>query len=417
MDQVHVRRIRQIFDEGKLVDPVGAVSSELARIGLSDRVRPGMRIGVTAGSRGIANISLIIKRISDEVKQCGGQPFVLAAMGSHGGGTPEGQQEILAGYGITEENIGAPIVSSMDVVELGRLQNGLKVYFDRTALESDGVIVLNRVKTHTAFKSDIESGLCKMISVGLGNHEGARLVHSLGVPGLMDYMVQFAALILSRAPIVCGLGILENAYDQTRRIKAGGPDEIMEIDRELLWEWKQLAPKLPVSKVDVLFIQQIGKNISGTGMDTNVVGGVKGFKPGEYTPPEIKKIIVQDISAQSKGNALGMGIADLITRKAYDKIDFKATYTNTVTATFLDRAKLPMVAETDREAFELALNTCWNLPGVLPRVVVLKNTLKLSEMYVSKSVWEEIAYRPEIEAASDWEELPFDANGELMLSL
>jgi hypothetical protein len=417
MDQVHVRRIRQIFDGSKLADPVGAVSSELARIGLSDRVKPGMRIGVTAGSRGIANISSMIKRIAEEVKQCGGEPFVLAAMGSHGGGTPEGQQAVLAGYGITEESIGAPIVSSMDVVELGRLQNGLQVYFDRTALESDGIIVVNRVKAHTAFKSDIESGLCKMISVGLGNHEGARLVHSLGVPGLMDYMVQFAALILSRAPIVCGLGILENAYDQTRRIKAGGPDEIMEIDRELLREWKQLMPKLPVSRLDVLFIREIGKNISGTGMDTNVVGGVKGFKPGEYTPPEIKKIIIEDISAQSKGNALGMGIADLITRKAYDKIDFKVTYTNSVTATFLDRAKLPMVAETDREAFELALNTCWNPPGVLPRVVVLKNTLKLDEMYVSKSIWEEIAYRPEIEAVSDWEELSFDAEGELMLSL
>lgn len=222
MENLRIRRIRQLFDPEMLADPASEVSSELARIGFGNRIEPGMRVGITVGSRGIADIAAITKRIASEVKSCGGESFILAAMGSHGGGTAEGQREVLAGYGIDEQSMGIPVVCSMEVEELGRLPNGLKVYFDRTALEADGVVVVNRVKVHTAFKSDIESGLCKMLAVGLGNREGARLVHSQGVTGLMNYMVEFAELILARAPILCGVGILENAYDQTCRILAGG---------------------------------------------------------------------------------------------------------------------------------------------------------------------------------------------------
>lgn len=417
MEKITVRRIRQIFDQEKLADPAAEVSSELARIGLGRRVKPGMRVGITAGSRGIANIAAIVKRIAREVKSCGGEPFVLAAMGSHGGGTAEGQRAVLAGYGIDEQTMGVPVVSSTEVVELACLPNGLKVYFDRTALESDGVVVVNRVKVHTAFKSDIESGLSKMLAVGLGNPKGARLVHSLGLAGLKDRMVEFAQVILDRAPILCGVGILENAYDQTCRILAGGPDEVMDIDRELLRHCKRLMPGLPVDRLDVLLVREIGKNISGTGMDTNIVGGIRAYDPEEYTPPQINKIIIQNLSEHTNGNAMGMGLADIITRQAYEKIDFKATYTNAVTATFLDRARLPLVAENDYEAFDLALKTSWRLPGVAPRVLILKNTLELAEMYVSPAVWEELKGRPSIEAVGPWQELSFDPQGGLNLPL
>jgi hypothetical protein len=313
--------------------------------------------------------------------------------------------------------MGVPIISSMDVEELGRLANGLKVYFDKEAYQADGVIAVNRIKVHTAFKSDIESGLCKMLAVGLGKHQGATLVHSLGVVGLKDYVVEFADLILEKAPILCGIGILEDAYDDTCQIMAARPADIKSTDIALLKKCKQILPALPVSDIDILFVHEMGKNISGTGMDTNIVGGVKGYKEGEYTPPNIKRIIVQDLTEQTKGNALGVGTADIITKKLYDKIDIKATYTNTITATFLDRAKIPMVAATDKEALEIALKTIWNLPDTPPRIMMIRNTLKLDELYVSEPIWNEIKSRPQIETVGDWVDLEFDSHGELLLSV
>ena len=234
-------------------------------------------------------------------------------------------------------------------------------------MNADGIIVVNRIKVHTAFKSDIESGLCKMLSVGLGNHKGASLVHSLGAVGLRDYIVQFADVILQKGPGPLRPGhILENAYDETCRLMAGGPREIKNVDMDApLRECKKILPALPVKDIDILFVHEMGKNISGTGMDTNIVGGIKAFKPGEYTPPDIKRIIVQDLTEETGGNALGVGQADLITKKVRDKIDLKLTYTNTITATFLDRARIPMTVDTEKEAFEIAHKTIWNLPGAI----------------------------------------------------
>jgi hypothetical protein len=417
MEDIRMRRIRQVFDDRRIEDIDGALAGEFARIGLPARLRPGMRIGITVGSRGIRNIGQIIAAIIREVRSAGGEPFIIPAMGSHGGATAEGQVRLLAKYGITEEALGVPIRSSMAVVELGKLPNGLQVYFDREAQEADGVIVVNRVKVHTAFKSDIESGLHKMLSVGLGNHQGASLVHALGVKGLQDYMVDFAKVILEKAPILCGVGILENAYDETSRLTAAWPAAFEQVDRELLRECKRILPSLPVSDVDVLLVEEIGKNISGTGMDTNIVGGVKGFKPGEYTPPEIKRIVVLGLSPETRGNALGIGMADLIPRRVRDQIDLEATYANTITATFLDRAKIPMVADTAQRALDIALRTCWTLPGTPPRILLIRNTLKLDELYVSEPVWQEVRERSQIEPAGEWEPLRFNADGELLLKV
>jgi hypothetical protein len=336
-------------------------------------------------------------------------------MGSHGGATAEGQKKVLKNYGITEETMGVPIKSSMDVVELGRLENGLPVYFDKAAFEADGIVVVNRIKVHTAFKSAIESGLCKMLSVGLGNHEGASLVHYLGVKGLRDYMVDFARVILEKAPVLCGLGILENAYDETCMLTAAVPQHFERVDMELLKGCKRIMPALPVSDIDILIVEEIGKNISGTGMDTNIVGGIREYREEEYDPPKIKKIMVLDLTKEAEGNALGIGLADLITRELYNKIDFEATYENTITTTFLERAKIPIICKNEEEAFHIALKTSWNLPGTKPRVMIIRNTLKLDDLYVSEPIWEEIRGRADIRPSGDWEKLRFDAHGNLML--
>ena len=380
-------------------------------------VMPGMQIGITVGSRGINNIQHIIKAVIEEVKKREAIPFLITAMGSHGGATAEGQKKVLEKYGFTEETMGVPIKATMDVVELGTLDNGLKVYFDKIAYESDGIIAVNRVKVHTGFKSTIESGLHKILAVGLGNHKGASLVHALGVKGLKDYMVEFASVILEKAPILCGIGILENAYDKTCRISAAAPKDFKKIDQGLLQECKEILPQLPVQDVDILMVQEMGKNISGTGMDTNIVGGILEYDPGEYTPPNIKRIVLLDLTAETNGNALGIGRADLITKKVYEKLDLNATYTNTITATFLDRAKIPVVIDTEKEAFEVALKTIWNLPGTAPRVMIIKNTLKLDELYVSEPIWKEIENRPNIDPAGEWEPIVFDGSGELQLRI
>jgi hypothetical protein len=415
MEEIRMRRIMQIFGHNKIEDIPEEISKEFKKIKLSERIKPGMQIGITVGSRGINNLPLIIKCVIEEVRKRGGIPFILAAMGSHGGATAEGQKKVIRNYGITEETMGVPIKSSMDVVELGRLENALPVYFDKVAFEADGIVVVNRIKVHTAFKSAIESGLCKMLSIGLGNHEGASLVHYLGVKGLRDYMVDFARVILQKAPVLCGVGILENAYDDTYRLTAAARKDFERVDMELLKECKRIMPALPVSDIDILIVEEIGKNISGTGMDTNIVGGIREYREEEYDPPKIKKIILLDLTKDAEGNALGIGLADLITRKLYDKIDFGATYENTVTTTFLERAKIPIICKSEEEAFHIALKTSWNLPGTKPRVMIIRNTLKLDDLYVSEPIWEEIRGRADIRPSGDWEKLRFDAHGNLEL--
>jgi len=414
---LQLRKIHQNFDNIHLKDIPETIKDEFSRIQLDQKIKPGMKIAVTAGSRGIDNIQVILKVIIEEVKKRKGKPFLVTAMGSHGGATAEGQKEILANYGITEESMGVPIKASMETVELDQFENGLPVYFDKMAYNANGIIVVNRVKVHTAFKAEIESGLHKMLSVGLGNHQGAKLVHSLGVKGIQDYMVEFARAILKKAPILAGFGILENAYDQTLKIVAARPEEFFRIDKELLRECKQILPKLPVKNIDILIIQEMGKNISGTGMDTNIIGGIKDFKAGEYDPPIIKKILVLDLTPETHGNALGIGMADMITRSLYEKIDFKATNMNTITTTFLDRARIPIVFDTDKEAIEVGLKTIWNLPGIPPRIIIIKNTLKLDEMYISEPIWEEIKDRKNISYELSWGKLEFDQGGNLKLKI
>jgi len=296
-------------------------------------------------------------------------------MGSHGGATIEGQLSILESYDITEEKMGVPIKASDEFIKLGKLKNGLSVFFNKIANSLDGLIIVNRIKVHTSFKSDIESGLCKILAVGLGGYKGAGLVHSLGVKGLSDYMVKFAEVVLKKAPILCGIGILGNGYDKIYKIKAVNPEDFQELDRKFLKECKRILPNLPVSDIDMLIIEEIGKNISGTGMDTNVVGGITEFPKGTFLPPKIKEKILFDLTPESHGNAHGVGLATAITKKLYEKIDFKATYTNSIASGFLNKSRIPMVFSTEKEAFHACLGVLGNLPTIKPRIIIAKNTL------------------------------------------
>ena len=413
MIDINMFHIEQIFDKNRLDNIPKVITREFKRIDLIQRIKPGMQIGITVGSRGIKNITLIIKSIIQEVKQRGGIPFILPAMGSHGNANTEGQKKILESYGITEESTGVPIKATMEVVKLAILKNGLPVYFNKYAFQADGVIVVNRVKVHTVFKAKIESGLHKMLAVGLGNHKGASFVHSLGPENISRYVEEFGQLILKKAPILCGVGILENAYDETKKIVAASPEDFLKVDQELLKECKDIMPTLPIKDIDVLIVQEMGKDISGAGIDTNIVGGVKAYVKGEYNPPKINKMVILDLTTPSHGNAIGMSIADIVTKRLYDKIDFEATYKNVITCGYLDRAKTPVVLKTDKEAIEVALNTIFKLPRTEPRVIFMRNTLTVNNLLVSKSIYDEIKERKDIIIKEFGKKLTFDSEGNL----
>lgn len=412
-EEIKMYRILQTFDKDKLKNIPEMIAQEFQAIHLDQQIKPGMKIGITVGSRGIDNLQLIIKTVIEEVKKRKGRPFILPAMGSHGNANIEGQKQVLRSYGITEESMGVPIRATMDVVELGKLKNGVPVYFDQYAFQTDGIIVVNRVKVHTVFKAKIESGLHKMLAVGLGNHQGATSIHCLGPKYIPDNVVNAAKIIFKKAPILCGLGILENACDEVKKIVAALPGDFMKVEQELLKECKDIALTLPVEDIDVLIVQEMGKDISGAGLDTNVVGGVKAYVKGDYDPPKIDKMVVLDLTKPSYGNAIGISIADIITKRLYDKIDFDATYKNVITCGYLDRAKIPVVLKTDKEAIEVALKTIFKPPGTEPRVILIRSTLKLDEMFVSENIWEKI--KNNISTIGNWEKLAFNDIGNLTL--
>jgi len=417
MKKIILRRISQVFENKKIDNVSEKIIKEFERIKLKKKIKPGMQIGITVGSRGIGNLDLIIKTVVQQIKKYGGSPCIIAAMGSHGGATVAGQLSILESYGITEEKMGIPVKATTEVLELDKLPNGLPVYFNKIAYSFDGLIIINRIKMHTSFKSDIESGLCKMLAVGLGNHKGASLVHSMGVKGLFDYMVKFAEVILQKAPILCGIGILENGYDKTYKIRAVNPESFQELDRKFLKECKRILPRLPALDIDILIVEEIGKNISGTVMDTNVIGGISEFPKGSFHPPKIKEIILLDLTPESHGNAHGVGLATAITRRLYDKIDFQATYTNSIASGFLNKSRIPMIFPTEEEAFKTCLNALGNLPGTIPRIIMIKNTLKLNEILVSEPIWGEIKGRNNIFPLSSWEKIKFNNEGNLVLTI
>ena len=363
--------------------------------GISSQLKPGMRIGVAVGSRGIAGLSSIVKAVIVQLHSIGCQPFIFPAMGSHGGATAAGQTEVLKSYGITEVHCGCPIQSSMEVVTLSDTGLPFPVYMDRFAWESDGVILINRVKPHTDFRGEFESGLMKMAVIGLGKEAQATEIHRYGVHGLKDLMPQAAHVVLASGKIIAGLGIVENALDTTAEIRVAAARAIPDMERELLALARTLFPKLPTDRLDLLVLDRIGKDISGTGMDTNVVGRIR--IPGEPEPesPNIRHIHISDLSDASHGNATGLGLADTITRKLFDKMDHNVTRTNIFTSGFLERGKIPFIADDDRHALNVSLRTM-NIhnPSKL-RAIRVRDTLHLYDFLATRPVLDELGIRPD----------------------
>ncbi len=411
MEFPKVVKIRQRFPRLRVENVEEALREQLWRGEISSAIKPGMSVALTAGSRGIAQINEILRSMVGILKELGAEPFIVPAMGSHGGATAEGQVEILESLGVTEEYCGAPIRSSMEVVQIGETGRGVPVYMDRIASEADGVVLVNRVKAHTDFRSSIESGLMKMASIGLGKHEQALALHGFGVEGIRDFMVEVADEVLGSGHILFGVATVENAYDEPAIIEAIPAGQIHEREEELLAEYMGMMPALPVSDVDVLYVDALGKNYSGTGMDTNVIGRFRILGVDEPESPAVKYIVVGDVSEESHGNALGVGLADLTTQRLADRVEREAMNANVITSTFVERAKVPMVLASDEEALRTAIRCNWGVPPDETRLVRIPNTLHLEYLYVSENMVDEALANAETEVVGDPEELRFDPEG------
>src|SRR5438105_1703968 len=404
-------RVRQSFAGPRLTDIPRTVAERLEGAGLP--VKRGETVAVGAGSRGIASIDVIVGATVRWLRDRGARPFVFPAMGSHGGGTPEGQLSVLEHYGITEATMGCPVRATMDVVQVGEAL-GLPVWLDRHAADTDWIGLVNRVKPHTDFKGSIESGLFKMMTIGLGKYKGAIQYHRANVQhGYETVITSVGREMLARARIGFGLGIVENGYDETALVEAFTAQDLEAGERRLLKSAREWMARLPFSPIDVLVVEQMGKNISGSGMDTNVIG--RPTNPHEPFPsdPKILWIVALDITEESCGNAIGIGNADVTTRRLVDKIDMKPTLINAITACSPGMAKVPATHETDREASETARACLGLTPPERARVVRIKNTLLLGEIEVSEAFAADLAGRPDLTPLGDPTPLPFDVAGRL----
>ena len=398
MNQFQLVKIKKHFPDNSLKDVRNVTRQELQK--LSGIIKKDTSIAIGVGSRGISNLELIVKEVVDFVRSHEAHPFIVPAMGSHGGATAEGQREVLASYGITEQNMGAPIQSSMKTVNIAEGKGSRPVYMDKLVYNSDGVILINKIKPHTDFHSKYESGLVKMSVIGLGKESGAKAIHHFGVHGLSELIPETAKTVFNSGLILAGVALVENAYDKTMYVKAIPGAEIMKEELKLLDIARENMPKLPVQKIDVLLIDQMGKNISGAGIDTNIIGRIKIFGQPDPEYPKIKSVVVRDLTDESHGNATGVGLADIITKKLYDKIDIRKTYKNIATSSFLERGKIPFVVDNDLEALILALRNCGTPEPGKERIIRIKDTLHLDEMYVSEAIYNEIKGDPEIEVLS-----------------
>jgi hypothetical protein len=408
-------RLRQQF-EGPVVDDVaGEVEQQLASLALAEKIQPGQSVAITAGSRGIANIQIIIRGICQHLKALGAEPFIVPAMGSHGGGTAAGQQQIIESYGITEEFCGCPIRASMETVVVCRVEEGFPVHFDQLASEADHVFVCGRVKPHTGFHGDIESGLMKMMLIGLGKHAGALIYHRAIMNYSFGQIVRSVAReVLAKCRIVGGLAIVENAYDETAKLAGVAPENFEEEEKGLLVLAKQWMPRLPFDQVDVLTIDEIGKNISGSGLDTNVVGRkYLDHRAADEEYPKVKKIIVRGLTAETHGNAAGIGLAEFCLSRVVEQMNVQATRVNCLTGGHPTGAMIPLDYETDRETLDMALSTIGLIKPRESRLMWIRDTLDVAEVECSAAYLEEAQQRSDLEVLTPLRDIPFDADGNL----
>lgn len=399
-------KVRQNFHAPQLEDVADAVRNTLNDTNVLARINQGDSVAIAVGSRGLADLPVLVRETVREIKRVGGQPFIVPAMGSHGGATSEGQIDVLHQLGVTEGAVEAPIKSSMEVVKIGELPNGLPVYIDRNAYEADKIVVINRVKPHTAFRGPVESGLMKMITIGLGKQKGAEAAHAFSFKYMAEHVPEMAKISLSEAPIIFGLASLENAYDKIAKVVAVPSEDLETVEPELLKEAKSLMPKIHFDEFDVLIVDELGKDISGDGMDPNITGNFA--TPYATGGPDIKRTVVLGLTEKTHGNANGIGMADMTTKAVVDEIIWEKGYANALTSTVIEVIKLPMVLETKELAVKAAIKTCNAFDLNKVKAVRIKNTLDIGEIWISESLIEEAKQNSNLEIISDLQELVLD---------
>jgi len=404
-------KIEQNIPDMHLINISESLKEEIVKTKINNKIKKGSKVAITVGSRGINQLLKVISALITKIKKIGGIPFVVPAMGSHGGGTPEGQIEILKNLDITEKNVNAPIVSSMEVIKIGKTKSNIPVYIDKAAMSADAIIVVNRVKVHTDFSGEIESGLFKMMAVGLGKHKGASTIHSYGMELFAKIIPEVGLKVLEKAPIALGIALVENGHGKLSEIIAIDPENFLEEEKKILRKEKILLPKLPFSEIDILLVNEIGKDISGAGMDPNIIGRSKSAE--KNIGKNIHIIIPLDLTKRTHGNAAGIGLSDLITKKLFEKIDFNVFYTNLLASNGYLEGKIPLVLKNDEYAIKVAMKilnkNCENV-----KMVRIRNTLSIIEMEVSKALLGEVKNNKKINIVGEARRLKTDKGGNLL---
>jgi hypothetical protein len=374
-------------------------------------IQPDMKIALAVGSRGIRHLDVIVRTVADLLRELGAKPFIVPSMGSHGGATPEGQRGVLRNYGITEETMGIPIEASMETLELG-IVDDVPVHISKSAYESDMIIPICRVKPHTDFKGPVESGIYKMLAIGLGKHKGAATIHRAGFPAFAALIPRIGQFIVDHAPVGFAVAIIENSYDEVESVHIVPKESISTEEPKLLLRAKKLLAKINIDPIDLLIVDRIGKDISGEGMDPNVTGRSPAGVSFEDAPT-IKRIAVLDLTKETHGNASGIGMADFTTRRCFNKIDLKVTYANVITAGVFDSCKIPMILDNDKEVLAVGLKAATLIPPGKARVVRIQDTLHLSEFWVSENIAEELKQDPRFTIMDERRLFTFDDEGNL----
>lgn len=389
----HFYRVRQAVQHDNCGDAAEAMRRALARPGTLDRIQPGMRVAITGSSRELANIVVMMRTLSSAIRERGAAPFVVPAMGSHGGATAEGQRKLLAGYGIYEENIGMPVLSSMETQIVGHTVDGLPVHVDANALRADCIIPFGRIKAHTDFRGDYESGIMKMMVIGLGKQHGASICHSQGYGHFAHNIYEIGRTVIEKCPIVFGIGVIENPFHETYSINAIPAERILAEEPPLLRQAKAIMPKIPFKKVDILMVDESGKDISGNGMDSYVIG--RSVHLGQ-SAPYINRIGVLRLSEKTGGSFAGIGHADLITRKLFERGNMEETYPNCITCHLPMMAAIPPVMDTDKQCLQGCIYTCTDQGPLGQRIVWIHNTLSLETFYINNALLDEARANPQL---------------------
>ena len=411
MELPEMALVEHQFNPQYIEDLPAAVREEMASLNLGNKVKTGDAVAITAGSRGVANIDTVIKTIVEELKKMGAEPFVFPAMGSHGGATAEGQIKVLANLGITEETMGCPIKSDMEPEFLGEAALGYPINVDKNAMSADHIVVVNRVKSHTKFEGPIESGLMKMMAIGMGKQKGAEYYHKAAVQLTFQKIVETVGLeVMKRCPILFGLGTVENAYHQTCVVKALHPEDIYEGEKKLLVISKERMASIPFDEIDILIVDRIGKDIAGTGMDTNVTGRNRDLLGDFTTRPRVKRVYVRDLTDKTEGNATGIGLADFTSTRLVNKMDHHKTWINVITGISPEKGATPIYFDTDQEVLDACFKTIGNIPAPDARIVHIRDTLSVDKISVSKAYAEEISQNSDLKLLGDWNVLTLGAD-------